>query len=103
MLTKNEKAQAIQFAMDLEQEKFNRYAIKALLLTFSDKERKELFDFWRNCCPLTQKAYAECCYMLDEMERNKSFFLMTKKEIIYALVFGFFIYIALVLVLLIWG
>lgn len=103
MLTKNEKAQAIQFAMDLELEKFNRYAVKALLLMLSKKERKALFNFWRTCSPLTQKAYAECCYMLDEMEREKSFFLMTKKEMIYALVFGFFIYIALVLVLLIWG
>lgn len=103
MLTKNEKAQAIQFAMDLELEKFNRYAVKALLLMLSKKERKALFNFWRTCSPLTQKAYAECCYMLDEMERNKSSFLMTKKEMIYALVFGFFIYIALVLVLLIWG
>ena len=103
MLTKDEKAQAIQFAMDLEQEKFNRYAIKALLLTFSDKERKELFEFWRKCCPLTQKAYAQCCYMLDEIEREQSVFLMTKKEMVYALIFGFMIYAALVFALLMWG
>lgn len=103
MLTKNEKAQAIQFAMDLELEKFNRYAVKALLLMLSKKERKALFNFWRTCSPLTQKAYAECCYMLDEMEREKSVFLMTKKEKVYALIFGFMIYAALVFVLLLWG
>ena len=103
MLTKNEKAQAIQFAMDLEQEKFNRYAIKALLLTFSDKERKELFDFWRNCCPLTQKAYAECCYILDEMEREKSIFQMTGKEMIFSFLLMEAIYITLVIALLMWG
>ena len=103
MLTKNEKAQAIQFAMDLELEKFNRYAVKALLLMLSKKERKALFNFWRTCSPLTQKAYAECCYMLDEIEREQSVFLMTKKEMVYALIFGFMIYAALVFVLLMWG
>lgn len=103
MLTKNEKAQAIQFAMDLELEKFNRYAVKALLLMLNKKERKALFNFWRTCSPLTQKAYAECCYMLDEMEREQSVFLMTKKEMVYALIFGFMIYSALVFALLMWG
>lgn len=103
MLTKNEKAQAIQFAMDLELEKFNRYAVKALLLMLSKKERKALFNFWSTCSPLTQKAYAECCYMLDEMEREKSIFQMTRREMVFSLLLMGAIYITLVITLLMWG
>jgi len=79
MLTKEEKAYAIQFAMDLEREKFCHYAIKGFFMTFTKAERKRIFDFWRTCCPLTQKAYAACCYYIDNQERN-NVFLMTKKE-----------------------
>ena len=70
MLTKNEKAQAIQFAMDLELEKFNRYAVKALLLMLSKKERKALFNFWSTCSPLTQKAYLACCAHLKSSDKK---------------------------------
>lgn len=76
-LTKDEKAQAIQLAMDLELENFNRYVIQGLFKTFSKQERNALFKFWRKCCPLTQKAYLACCAhlkSLDKKDKIKDFF-----------------------------
>lgn len=76
-LTKDEKAQAIQLAMDLELENFNRYVIQGLFKTFSKQERNALFNFWCKCCPLTQKAYLACCAHLkssDKKDKIKDFF-----------------------------
>ena len=68
-LTNEQKAVAINLAIDLEQELFSQYAIKGFIeleLQANPKANfKPLLNFWKNTNLLTQQAYLAFCYCLN--------------------------------------
>lgn len=73
MLTKNQKASAINWAMryDIEgnSERFERFA---MFLNKKPALRADVLNFYKSLSPMTQKAYIALVYLADEMKENKT-------------------------------
>jgi len=68
-LTSEQKAVAINLAIDLNQESFNQYAIKCFIKSELEANPKAdfepLLNFWKSTNLLTQQAYLAFCYCLN--------------------------------------
>lgn len=68
-LTNEQKAVAINLAIDLEQELFNQYTIKSFIKSELESNPKAdfqpLLNFWKSTNLLTQQTYLAFCYCLN--------------------------------------
>lgn len=72
MLTKEQKAHAINWAMRYDIEGYSdRFIRFALFLNKKPHLKADILNFYKGLSPMTQKAYIALVYLADEMKENK--------------------------------
>lgn len=67
-LTQDQKAVAINLAMDLEEEQYNPMTMRGFVEEFKTKNTEDLrplFDFWASTNAMTQRAYIAASFYMS--------------------------------------
>lgn len=72
MLTKEQKAHAINWAMRYDIEGYSKRFVRfAQFLERKPHLKTDILNFYKGLSPMTQKAYIALLYLADEMKENK--------------------------------